>query len=119
MRIRILLLAERVKEEGLNVVCVPTSFQARQLILDNHLTLGDLEIYPKVILKCFFYLIFFLYYTVFINMTVIWLQLDCAIDGADEVDAELNLIKGGGGCLLQEKIVASCAQQFVVIADYT
>lgn len=85
-------LAERVKEEGLNVVCVPTSFQARQLILDNHLTLGDLETHPK---------------------------LDCAIDGADEVDAELNLIKGGGGCLLQEKIVASCAQQFVVIADYT
>jgi len=52
-------------------------------------------------------------------MIVIWLQLDCAIDGADEVDAELNLIKGGGGCLLQEKIVVSCAQQFVVIADYT
>nr|XP_012153301.1 PREDICTED: ribose-5-phosphate isomerase isoform X2 [Megachile rotundata] len=45
--------------------------------------------------------------------------LDCAIDGADEVDSEMNLIKGGGGCLLQEKIVASCADQFVVIADYT
>ncbi|EZA55280.1 hypothetical protein DMN91_006606 [Ooceraea biroi] len=85
-------LAERVKEERLNVVCVPTSFQARQLILDNRLTLGDLEVYPK---------------------------LDCAIDGADEVDAEMNLIKGGGGCLLQEKIVASCAKQFIIIADYT
>jgi len=45
--------------------------------------------------------------------------LDCAIDGADEVDKDLNLIKGGGGCLLQEKIVASCANQFVIIADYT
>ncbi|XP_043518430.1 ribose-5-phosphate isomerase isoform X2 [Frieseomelitta varia] len=85
-------LVERVKEENLNVVCIPTSFQARQLILNNHLILGDLETYPK---------------------------LDCAIDGADEVDSDMNLIKGGGGCLLQEKIVASCANQFVIIADYT
>ena len=45
--------------------------------------------------------------------------MDCAIDGADEVDSEMNLIKGGGGCLLQEKIVASCADQLVIIADYT
>ncbi|XP_078033631.1 ribose-5-phosphate isomerase [Augochlora pura] len=85
-------LAERVKEEKLHVICVPTSFQARQLILNNCLTLGDLETYPK---------------------------LDCAIDGADEVDCDMNLIKGGGGCLLQEKIVASCANQLVIVADYT
>ncbi|XP_003484780.1 ribose-5-phosphate isomerase [Bombus impatiens] len=85
-------IVERVKEENLNVVCVPTSFQARQLILNNHLRLGDLESYP---------------------------QLDCAIDGADEVDSDMNIIKGGGGCLLQEKIVASCASQFIIIADYT
>ncbi|XP_014211333.1 ribose-5-phosphate isomerase [Copidosoma floridanum] len=85
-------LAERVKEENLNVVCVPTSFQARQLIINNHLTLGDLETHPK---------------------------LDCTIDGADEVDCDLNLIKGGGGCLLQEKIIASCTKTFIVIADYT
>lgn len=39
---------ERIKEENLNIVCIPTSFQARQLILNNHLTLGDLETYPKV-----------------------------------------------------------------------
>lgn len=85
-------LAERVKEEKLHVVCIPTSYQARQLILNNHLTLGDLESFPK---------------------------LDCAIDGADEVDVEMNIIKGGGGCLLQEKIVASCAKEFIIIADYT
>ncbi|KAG6795067.1 ribose-5-phosphate isomerase [Apis mellifera caucasica] len=85
-------LVERVKEENLNVICVPTSFQARQLILNNHLKLGDLETYPK---------------------------LDCAIDGADEVDSDMNLIKGGGGCLLQEKIVASCANQLIIVADYT
>jgi len=45
-------------------------------------------------------------------------ELDIAIDGADEVDAELNCIKGGGGCHVQEKTVASCAKRFVVVADY-
>ena len=44
-------------------------------------------------------------------------QLDLAIDGADEVDADLNCIKGGGGCLAQEKVVASCAKKFAIIAD--
>ncbi|XP_037811316.1 ribose-5-phosphate isomerase-like [Lucilia sericata] len=85
-------LAERVKNEGLQVVCVPTSFQARQLIVENNLTLGDLDRNPL---------------------------LDVAIDGADEVDKDMVLIKGGGGCLLQEKIVASCAEKLIIIADYT
>ena len=67
-------LAERVKTENLNIVCIPTSFQAKQLIVQNNLKLGELEIYP---------------------------ELDVAIDGADECDAQLNCIKGGGGCLLQ------------------
>ena len=40
------------------------------------------------------------------------------IDGADEIDNELNLIKGGGGCLLQEKIVASNSKMFLIIADW-
>ncbi|XP_041258773.1 ribose-5-phosphate isomerase isoform X2 [Onychostruthus taczanowskii] len=62
-------LAERVKEENLTIVCIPTSFQARQLILQNGLTLSDLDRNP---------------------------ELDVAIDGADEVDCDLNLIKGGG-----------------------
>ncbi|XP_071517650.1 ribose-5-phosphate isomerase-like, partial [Panulirus ornatus] len=68
-----------------------TSFQARQLIINHDLELSDLEITP---------------------------QLDVAIDGADEVDAKLVLIKGGGGCHLQEKIVAAAAKLFVVVADY-
>lgn len=85
-------LAERVREENLSLVCIPTSFQARQLILNHQLVLGDLETHPKI---------------------------DCTVDGADEVDAELNLIKGGGGCLLQEKIVASCSDEFIIVADYT
>ncbi|XP_048798142.1 ribose-5-phosphate isomerase [Tympanuchus pallidicinctus] len=84
-------LAERVKQENLTIVCIPTSFQARQLILQNGLTLSDLDRHP---------------------------ELDVAIDGADEVDSDLNLIKGGGGCLTQEKIVAGYAKCFIVIADY-
>lgn len=46
-------------------------------------------------------------------------DLDLAIDGADEVDPHLNLIKGLGGALLREKMVAGAARRFVVIADHT
>jgi ribose 5-phosphate isomerase A len=45
------------------------------------------------------------------------LELDLAIDGADEIDPELRLIKGGGGALLREKIVVSAARRFVVVAE--
>ncbi|KAK4112754.1 ribose 5-phosphate isomerase [Canariomyces notabilis] len=45
-------------------------------------------------------------------------MLDVAFDGADEVDDELNLIKGGGACLWQEKIVAASARLFVCVADF-
>lgn len=44
-------------------------------------------------------------------------QLDVTIDGADEVDENLHLIKGGGGALLREKIVASAAKEFIIIVD--
>mmetsp|Transcript_8432 Transcript_8432/g.13009 ORF Transcript_8432/g.13009 Transcript_8432/m.13009 type:complete len:276 (+) Transcript_8432:68-895(+) len=44
-------------------------------------------------------------------------KLDVAIDGADEVDPELNLVKGGGGALLREKMVEICAEKFIVIVD--
>lgn len=70
--------------------CVPTSFQAQELIVSHGLNLSDLSRTP---------------------------QLDVAIDGADEVDASLNCIKGGGGCLVQEKVVASCAKTLVLVAD--
>ncbi|CAH1400737.1 unnamed protein product [Nezara viridula] len=84
-------IAEKVKNEGLKVICVPTSFQAHQLVVSNNLQLGNLELHS---------------------------ELDVAIDGADEVDSNMTLIKGGGGCQTQEKIVASCANKFVVVADY-
>jgi len=87
-------LAERVWKEGAlaDMICVPSSYQARKLILDHNLTLGDLDRNPKI---------------------------DVYIDGADEVDSHMVLIKGGGGCLMQEKIVASCAKKIIIIADYT
>ncbi|XP_014270599.1 ribose-5-phosphate isomerase [Halyomorpha halys] len=84
-------IAEKVKNEGLKVICVPTSFQAHQLVVSNNLQLGNLELHS---------------------------ELDVAIDGADEVDSNMTLIKGGGGCQTQEKIVASCANKFVIVADY-
>lgn len=83
-------LAQRVREENLKVHCIPTSFQAKQLITENGLNLSSLEIHPRC---------------------------DVAIDGADEADKDLTLIKGGGGCLAQEKIVAEFSDYFVVIAD--
>jgi ribose 5-phosphate isomerase A len=46
-------------------------------------------------------------------------EIDVAIDGADQVDPGFNLIKGGGGALLKEKIVAASAKQFIVLVDHT
>jgi hypothetical protein len=83
-------LAKRVAEEKLSIVCVATSFQATQLIVEHGLVLSDLEREPRI---------------------------DVTIDGADEVDQHLNLIKGGGGCLLQEKIVAAYSDKLVIIVD--
>eukprot|EP01111_Echinosteliopsis_oligospora_P011962 TRINITY_DN4056_c0_g1_i1.p1 TRINITY_DN4056_c0_g1~~TRINITY_DN4056_c0_g1_i1.p1 ORF type:complete len:247 (+),score=56.57 TRINITY_DN4056_c0_g1_i1:105-743(+) len=85
-------IKEKVKEDKLEgLVFIPTSFQSTQLINQAGLKLGDVNQYPVI---------------------------DVAIDGADEVDEHLNCIKGGGGCQLQEKIVAFYAKKFVVIADY-
>jgi len=84
-------IAEINKTEDLNLKCIPTSFQSHQLIVENGLTLVTLDQYPEI---------------------------DLDIDGADEIDKALNLIKGGGGCLVQEKIVASSSKNLVIIADY-
>lgn len=70
--------------------CVATGFQSKQLIMDNGLTYGMSEQYPLI---------------------------DIAFDGADEIDRNLNLIKGGGGCLFQEKLVSTSSKIFVVVAD--
>ncbi|XP_011783063.1 PREDICTED: ribose-5-phosphate isomerase-like [Colobus angolensis palliatus] len=84
-------IAERVKQENLNLVCIPTSFQARQLILQYGLTLSDLDRHPEVRspLRDF-------------CLTPVFLCF-------------LPICRG---CLTQEKIVAGYASRFIVIADF-
>ncbi|HEU5376614.1 MAG TPA: ribose-5-phosphate isomerase RpiA [Ktedonobacteraceae bacterium] len=83
-------LAERLRN-GLKIVgAVPTSLETAQLAESLGIPLVSLDTHPT---------------------------LDLAIDGADEIDPQLNLIKGGGGALLREKVVAAAARQFVVISD--
>eukprot|EP00800_Vazella_pourtalesii_P023857 TRINITY_DN989_c1_g4_i1.p1 TRINITY_DN989_c1_g4~~TRINITY_DN989_c1_g4_i1.p1 ORF type:complete len:262 (-),score=15.65 TRINITY_DN989_c1_g4_i1:115-900(-) len=86
----VLELARLVTQEKLNVKCIPTSFQSQQLILQNNLPLTSLEQHPVV---------------------------DVTFDGADEIDPNLSCIKGGGGCLTQEKIVSFFATTSVIMAD--
>lgn len=84
-------IIERVQKEGLKLSCIPSSFQAQQLIEAGKLNLEYLNRLPEI---------------------------DVCIDGADEVDDQLNLIKGGGGCHVGEKIIACAAKKLVIIADY-
>lgn len=83
------LLAVRVAE-GLSVVGVPTSERTAQLCADLGVPLTTLDETP---------------------------ELDLTIDGADEIDPSLSLIKGAGGALLREKIVAAASARMIVIAD--
>jgi ribose 5-phosphate isomerase A len=83
------LLGERVRA-GLNVLCVPTSEVTRadaERFGIRLTTLDDID------------------------------RLDLTVDGADEIDHAFNLIKGGGGALLREKIVAAASDRMIVIAD--
>lgn len=83
------LLAEKVAD-GLSVRGVPTSERTARLCVELGVPLNSLDELP---------------------------ELDLAVDGADEVDRELRLIKGGGGALLREKIVAAASRRMIVIAD--
>jgi len=83
-------LGRRVREEGLVFRGIPTSTATRELALSEGLTLVSLDEVATV---------------------------DLTIDGADEIDPALALIKGGGGALLWEKIVAAASRELVVIAD--
>jgi ribose 5-phosphate isomerase A len=85
------LLSPRVKG-GLQITCVPTSEKTAALARRLGITLAPLDDLAP---------------------------LDLTVDGADEADRDLNLIKGGGGMLLREKIVAAASRQMVVIADET
>jgi ribose 5-phosphate isomerase A len=83
------LLAERARE-GLEVICVPTSEATRGLASSLGLPLATLDDVPR---------------------------LDLTVDGADEIGPALSLVKGGGGALLYEKIVAAASADLVIVAD--
>jgi ribose 5-phosphate isomerase A len=83
-------VAGAMARDGFDLLCVPTSEATRQQATRCGLKLTTLDDYP---------------------------ELDLTVDGADEFDEGLRLIKGGGGALLREKIVASASRRMVVIAD--
>src|SRR5438128_4677766 len=83
------LLGARVRA-GLDVIAVPTSEATRAQAQECGIKLTTLDETP---------------------------QLDLTVDGADEIGPDLTLIKGGGGALLREKIVASASRRMIVIAD--
>ena len=83
-------IGERIRHEGIRVVGVSTSSGTNAL--------AEAEGIPLVDITCTG-------------------RIDLTIDGADEVDARLNLIKGGGGALVREKIVAAASKQLVIICD--
>ncbi|KAF6137416.1 hypothetical protein GIB67_036453 [Kingdonia uniflora] len=84
-------IGELLKQGKLkNIIGIPTSKKTQQQALSLGIPLSDLDSHPV---------------------------LDLAIDGADEVDGSLNLVKGRGGSLLREKMVESVCKQFVVIVD--
>jgi ribose 5-phosphate isomerase A len=85
----VVALGERVKS-GLKIVGIPTSETTAELARKAGIPLATLGEYPEI---------------------------DIDIDGADEIDPQLRLIKGGGGALLREKIIAAAAKKMVVIAD--
>jgi ribose 5-phosphate isomerase A len=82
-------LGDRVRD-GLKIIGIPTSQKTKQLAEHLGIPLATLEEYP---------------------------QIDIDIDGADEIDPQLNLIKGGGGALLREKIIAAASRRFIVLGD--
>lgn len=83
-------LGERAQKEGLRVRGVPTSLDTEQRARALGFELLDLEAVSS---------------------------LDLTVDGADEVDPALDLIKGGGGALLREKVVASISRRLVILVD--
>lgn len=83
-------IGNRMKREKIRVSAVPTSYQAFMLAVKHGIPITTLEEHPT---------------------------LDLTIDGADQIDDELNLIKGMGGALTREKIVASTSKKLVIVAD--
>ena len=85
-------LGEKIKRENLNLLAIPTSYQAFLLAAKHKIPVTTLEEHGII---------------------------DVTIDGADQIDPKLNLIKGMGAALAREKIVASASKQNIIIADET
>ena len=85
----IIELGRRIKEEGISIYGIPTSFQAKLLAVESKIPVTTLDEH----------------------------DIDIAVDGADEVDPTLSLLKGRGGALLQEKIIDYNANRFVVVCE--
>ncbi|MEA2053926.1 MAG: ribose-5-phosphate isomerase RpiA [Candidatus Thermoplasmatota archaeon] len=81
-------IGEMVKK-GVKIIGIPTSLETEKLARNEGITLSTLNEH----------------------------EIDITIDGADQVDENLNLIKGGGGALLREKMVASCSKKEIIIVD--
>jgi ribose 5-phosphate isomerase A len=87
----VIRIGERLKSGDLkNIVGIPTSIRTEKLAGDLNIPLCSLDDQPDI---------------------------DVTIDGADEVDPDLNLIKGGGGALLREKVVAQASRRNIIIVD--
>lgn len=84
------LLSERMRSEDMDLRCIATSEQTRRYAEERGIAIEDFGTIAKV---------------------------DLTVDGADEIDPDLNLIKGGGGALLREKIVAMASDRVCIIAD--
>jgi ribose 5-phosphate isomerase A len=84
------LLGDRVKAKGLKILGVPTSLRTEQLAIECGIPLTSLSAHPR---------------------------LDLGIDGADQVDAHLTLIKGGWGSQTREKVVSYAAQKLIICVD--
>ena len=83
-------LGKKIKEEKIEIVGIPTSHRTKRIAKEHGIPLSTLKDHPHI---------------------------DVTVDGADEVDPELNLIKGGGGALTREKIVAFSSEKEVIIVD--
>ncbi len=83
-------LASRIKAQQLDITAIPTSAASEKLARSLGITLTTVGEHP---------------------------QIDLDVDGADEVDPQFNLIKGGGGAHTREKIIASASKEFIVIVD--
>jgi len=82
----------KMVNEGIKIKGIPTSFRTKKIAIEEKIPLTSLEDNPEI---------------------------DITIDGADEVDSELRLIKGGGGALTREKMIAYYSKKVIIIIDET